>query len=166
LPRWGLAAHDDLVNGRQAGHLPQYARYHRRMPRDEDASPAQDLGALLEEVERRRLRALVEGDVATAEILHADDYQLITPGGAMLSKSDYLAGIADETLSYRRFEPEGEVMVRMLGSSAAAVRYRVAIEITWEGGADSGRFWHTDLYELRDGRWQAVWSHATRIRAR
>jgi hypothetical protein len=24
-------------------------------------------------------------------------------------------------------------------------------------------FWHTDIYEKRDGHWQAVWSHATRI---
>ena len=30
---------------------------------------------------------------------------------------------------------------------------------------DSDRFWHTDMYDLRDGRWQAVWSQATRIRA-
>ena len=27
------------------------------------------------------------------------------------------------------------------------------------------RFWHTDIYELRDGRWQVVWSQATRIPA-
>jgi hypothetical protein len=120
--------------------------------------------AVLEDTERRRLRALVEGDLATAHALHADDYQLITPGGATISKAEYLAGIADGSLNYRRFEPLGEVMVRMLGSSAAAVRYRVEIVLSWEGGEDSGRFWHTDVYEHRDGRWRAVWSHATRIR--
>jgi len=27
----------------------------------------------------------------------------------------------------------------------------------------SGRYWHTDLYERRDGQWQVVWSHATEI---
>jgi hypothetical protein len=134
------------------------------MPRDQDAASAQALRALLEETERRRLRALVEGDLTTADALHADDYQLITPGGAAYSKAEYLAGIADGSLNYQRFEPEGEVMVRMLGSSAAAVRYRVEIVIAWEGGEDRGRFWHTDIYEHRDDRWMAVWSHATRIR--
>ena len=28
---------------------------------------------------------------------------------------------------------------------------------------DRDRFWHTELYEVREGRWQAVWSQATRI---
>ena len=32
-------------------------------------------------------------------------------------------------------------------------------------GVDRDRFWHTDVYELRDDRWQAVWSQATRIRS-
>jgi hypothetical protein len=134
------------------------------MPGEEDAVPADGLPALLEETERRRLRALVEGDLTIVDALHAEDYQLITPGGATYSKAEYLSGITDGSLHYQRFEPTGEIMVRLLGSSAAAVRYRVEIVITWEGGEDSGRFWHTDIYELRDGRWRAVWSHATRIR--
>ena len=25
------------------------------------------------------------------------------------------------------------------------------------------RYWHTDLYERREGRWQVVWSQATGI---
>ena len=25
------------------------------------------------------------------------------------------------------------------------------------------QYWHTDGYERRDGRWQVVWSQATRI---
>lgn len=123
-----------------------------------------DLTALLRATERARLRALVEADIDAADALHADDYELVTPGGATLSKAAYLAGVADGSLDYRRFEAVGEERVRLLGSSAAALRYQVAIEIAWEGGLDSGTFWHTDIYELRDGRWLAVWSQATRIR--
>ena len=119
---------------------------------------------LLRDTERARLRALIEADLDTAGHLHADDYQLISPGGAVYSKAEYLAGIADGSLRYRRFDPEGEIMVRRLGPSAAALRYRVVIDTTWEGGEDADRFWHTDIYELRDSRWQAVWSQATRIR--
>ena len=117
----------------------------------------------LREVERRRLAALVERDMDAAEALHADDYQLITPGGAVLSKHGYLTGIVNGALRYRQFEPDGEIAVRAWGS-AAAVRYEVRIDIDWEGGHESGRYWHTDIYELKDGRWQAVWSQATRIR--
>ena len=121
-----------------------------------------DLAELLRATERARLRALVEADIATADRLHADDYQLITPGGMRMSKAAYLAGIGDGTLRYRRFEPDGEVQVRAWGS-AAALRYEVDIEVVHDGVAYHDRCWHTDIYELRDGRWTAVWSHATRI---
>ncbi len=115
-------------------------------------------------MEGRRLAALVDQDMDAADALHAEDYWLITPGGAVLSKHGYLSGIASGVLRYRRFEPDGEIAVRVWGL-AAAVRYQVLIDIDWEGGHDSGRFWHTDIYELRDGRWQAVWSQATRMPA-
>jgi hypothetical protein len=101
--------------------------------------------------------------MAAAGALHAEDYQLVTPGGATLSKSEYLGGIADGSLRYRRFEPDGEVAVRFWGS-AAALRYEVVIEVDADGTPFHDRCWHTDIYELRDGRWVAVWSHATRIR--
>ncbi len=122
------------------------------------------LGEALRETERRRLAALVDRTMDIADTLHADDYALITPGGAVLSKTDYLSGIASGELRYRQFEPDGEIAVRVWGT-AAALRYQVRIDIDWEGGRESGRFWHTDIYELRDARWQVVWSQATRIRA-
>jgi hypothetical protein len=124
----------------------------------------EDIAEHLRDAERRRLAALVDRDMDAADALHAEDYGLITPGGALLSKQAYLSGIANGTLRYRRFEPDGEIAVRVWGSGAA-VRYQVRIDIDWEGGHDLGRFWHTDIYELRDGRWQVVWSQATRIPA-
>lgn len=131
---------------------------------DERPRTDTDLAALLEATERRRLRALVDADLPTADALHTDDYELITPGGSSLSKADYLGGIANGTLRYRRFEPAGEVRTRMW-ERAAALRYEVDIEVVHDGTAYRDHCWHTDLYELRDGRWVAVWSHATRIRS-
>lgn len=124
------------------------------------------LTAELRAVERRRLAALVSADMVASEALHADDYQLITPGGVAVSRDAYLGQIADGAFAYRRFEPDGEMAVRILGPSAAVVRYQVTIDAVFPGGHDVDRFWHTDIYERRDGRWQAVWSQATRIRAR
>ena len=115
------------------------------------------------ETERRRLRALVDRDIDLARSLHAHDYQLVTPGGRTLSREEYLAEIASGAIDYRVFEPEGEVAIRFWGQ-AAAVRYRVRIEVAFDGQLDSDSFWHTDIYEVRDDRWQVVWSHATRIR--
>lgn len=131
-----------------------------------DTTPpeAYDLARQLQNTERTRLRALVDGDMAAAGALHADDYQLITPGGATLSKAEYLGAIEDGSLRYTRFEPDGEIRVRLWGRGAA-LRYQVIIENVADGSPFHDRCWHTDIYELRDGRWQAVWSHATRIQS-
>ena len=116
----------------------------------------------LREVERRRLRSLVNRDMAVAASLHADDYELVTPGGAALSQQDYLTGIESGELDYHVFEAASDVAVRVSGE-VGIVRYRARIDIAVSGRADRGLFWHTDFYEWRDGRWQAVWSQATRI---
>lgn len=125
------------------------------------AAPGQE--GILREVERERLRSLVAPDLSVAERLHANDYELITPGGGAMSKRGYLDSIAAGDLDYSVFEPISEIRVRLY-ESAAILRYRVRIEILVSGQQDAGNFWHNDAYELRDDRWQAPWSQATRIR--
>ena len=110
-------------------------------------------------IERRRLRALVDGDVATAAPLHADDYQLITPNGSEMTKDDYLGGIESGRLRYRVFEAVSDMAV--LGHTPVAIlRYQARISFDDGPGFTC---WHTDCYRLRDERWQVVWSQATRI---
>jgi hypothetical protein len=126
-----------------------------------EGSPVPD--AYFRELERARLRSLVDGDLSTARTLHASDYQLITPSGRSLSRAAYLGDIESGALRYEVFEPASEIAVVQLGGGAA-VRYEARIDVHFHGGgSDRGRFWHTDLYRLRDGTWQAVWSQATRI---
>jgi len=92
-------------------------------------------------------------------------FQLVNPTGETLSKDAYLGGIASGELDYLVFKPAAEIAVRFHGE-AAVIRYRSNLQIAI-GGQDLGlaTFWHTDSYELRDGRWQAVWSQATGITA-
>ena len=113
-------------------------------------------------MERRRLRALVEADIVAASRLHAEDYQLIPPGGEPVSRDEYLGMIGRREFVYDVFEPRSEIAVRAF-ADVVAVRYRARIEAHWNGGRDRGLFWHTDIYERRGGQWQAVWSQATRI---
>ena len=118
----------------------------------------------LREIERRRLAALVAGDIDAARSLHADDYELVTPGGRRLDREDYLGGVGSGELHYLTFEPASDIRVR-LHAGVAILRYEARIEMEMSDGVDRGRFWHTDIYERRNGSWQAVWSQATRIRA-
>ena len=117
----------------------------------------------LRSLERSRLRSLVDADMPTAERLHADDYELVTPGAARMSKSDYLGAVESGEIRYFVFEPASEIDVLELGESAAAVRYVARIDIRFPGGSDTVLALHTDIWARRDGDWQAVWSQATQI---
>jgi len=113
-------------------------------------------------IERERLRSLVDADLATANRLHADDFELINPRGGTLSKQQYLRDIASGDLNYLEWEP-GEIRVRLYRKSAV-IRYQARLRISVKGSPGRNvRFWHTDLYEKRKGQWQIVWSHATQI---
>jgi hypothetical protein len=116
----------------------------------------------LAHVEQLRLRALVDADVAVADRLHADDFQLVTPSGDSVTKDEYLGGIASGEIDYLRWEPR-DVVARVSGE-AGCVRYHSILEIA-VGGRKIGasRYWHTDYYERRGGQWQVVWSQATEI---
>jgi hypothetical protein len=117
----------------------------------------------IREVERARLRALVAGDVAVAADLHAPDFQLVTPVGAVLSKDDYLMAIASGRIDYLVWEP-GVIDVRVY-ENAATIRYQATLEVVFGGHpVPRATYWHTDSYENIDGQWRVVWSQATEIR--
>jgi len=115
-------------------------------------------------LERQRLRSLVDADMDVARRLHADDFQLITPTGGVASKDEYLGLIESGEVDYLEWEPE-EIEIRLY-DDAAVVRYRASLRIVVRGQPDAptGHFWHMDVYERRNGQWQAVWSQATQIR--
>lgn len=126
---------------------------------DIDASPeAEDI----RNTERARLRALVASDLKAAGPLHASEFQLITPIGMPLSKDEYLGAINSGHIKYLMWEP-GPIAVRQQ-KGHAVIRYRARLEIVFGGHRVApGDYWHTDTYELREGRWMVVWSQATAI---
>src|SRR6476659_2916384 len=119
--------------------------------------------ASIRQIERNRLRALVEKDMLIAKRLHADDFQLITPSGRSLTKPQYLGGIASGDLNYRLWEIDSEIAVLVSGD-LAAIRYRSRLHMSRPGvEGEALAHWHTDSYARRDGTWQVVWSQATEI---
>jgi hypothetical protein len=116
----------------------------------------------LAEVERRRLRALVDADIVTAEELHADDFQLITPRGVPYSKGEYLDAVRSGLIDYLVWNPD-EIEARV-DRDAGCLRYTATINMRFDGReVGPRRYWHTDYYERVDGRWHVVWSQATEI---
>ena len=69
----------------------------------------------IREIQRARLRALVDANIDVAKPLHAEDFQLITPGGGTLSKEEYLGSVGTGTIDYLVWDP-GSIAVRLSGS--------------------------------------------------
>ena len=122
--------------------------------------PSHDDAAELAAVERLRLKALVDADISTAAAVHADDFQLVTPSGDTYTKMEYLALIETGEVSYIVWDPL-DIDGRVTGD-AGCLRYHSLLNLA-VGGTEVGlgRFWHTDYYERRNGRWQVVFSQAT-----
>jgi hypothetical protein len=114
-------------------------------------------------LEVERLAAFVARDMQALERLHAEDFSLINPAGVAVSKDEYIRGIAAGFIEYKAWEPEGEIEARVY-DEAAVLRYRSRVEIVVQRERQpEQRFWEIVLYEQRDGRWQAVFSQATRV---
>jgi hypothetical protein len=121
----------------------------------------EDEADALRQLERERLRALVEADVKRARELHAEEFQLVNPRGETLTKDQYLGGIESGRLDYLLWEPVSQIAVRLHGD-AAVIRYRSRLEIVVDGQrVPEAQYWHTDSYEKHAGKWQVVWSQAT-----
>jgi hypothetical protein len=113
------------------------------------------------EVQNARSTALLAGDIETLRSIHADDFQLITPLGVVLSKDEYLGAVENGILNYRVLELASPVDFRFYGI-IALIRYRIQIEIDVQGQSyPRAGYWFTDAYEKREGRWQIVWSQGT-----
>ncbi len=139
---------------------------HCRSPRAMEALPERvdhaTLADFMRALEHARSAALVQADAERLLHLHADDYQLITPSGRSFTRDRYLGLLASADLRYLRWEPDA---MHVLGSDTlAVVRYTVTLQLGSPAGPGTPqRCWHTDAYQLCAGRWQAVWSQATKI---
>jgi Domain of unknown function (DUF4440) len=122
------------------------------------ASQADQLPA----IERKRLRALVDADTATAGRSMAADFQAVTPAGDTLSLHDYLGSVRAGVIDYLVFKPRSRIAVRPSGDSAA-LRYKVSFDLVAGGTRVTHKGWITELWEHRDGRWLIVWEQATAI---
>ena len=128
------------------------------------AGPAasQDIADTIRKIERERLQALVDADMVVVEQLHADDFELINPHGRVWPRKQYLGAVASGAIRYQLWSP-GEIQVRVYGD-AAVIHYQADLKLIFhQQEVPRWKYWYTNLYELRDGKWLAVWSQATEV---
>ncbi len=77
-------------------------------------------------VAHERSSSLITGNMEVARQLHAEEFQLVTPLGAVFSKEEYLGAVAAGQLHYLAIELDSPIDVRMY-DDVALVRYRSQI---------------------------------------
>ena len=117
----------------------------------------------LRQIEKARLHALVDADVAVAGPLIASDFELINPIGDVLSRRDILGGVGSGALDFLSDTVTSQIRVRLHGNTAV-LRYRHIIDIAVVPiGHLTHPAWTTAFYERRSGKWQIVWEQTGAI---
>ena len=120
-------------------------------------------GERLRQLEKQRLHALVDADVAVASRLIASDFELINPLGNVLTRDDVLGGVSSGALDFLSDTVTSQIRVRLHGNTAV-LRYRHTIDIAVVPiGHLTHPAWTTASYERRKGNWQIVWEQTGAI---
>jgi len=113
--------------------------------------------ATLSELNRNYVRAVGEADVTWFDANLAADFLNTNPDGTLVDREAFLAQIGRG--STVRNIREQDVVIRILGDFAI-IHARTTYEKP-DGTPGAGRY--TDDWQFRDGRWQCVSAHVTRL---
>jgi ketosteroid isomerase-like protein len=126
------------------------------------ATQGPDAASQILDLERRLAQAWVKGDRGFIEELLAPDWTVTDPSGRILTRQQ----VIEETFSSadRRIDAMtvDEINVRMFGVVAVATG-RTQATGSYQGQKASVALRFTDVFHLRDGRWQVVASQGTLI---
>lgn len=123
-----------------------------------DTAQAQDVD--FAQIEQQLARAWVEADRAAVDRIIADDWTTTTITGEVLTRGEVMASMFREGAKPIAAMTIDDLRVRPLGSVAIVTGRTTARAI---GGNTNVVLRFTDVFTLRDGRWQIVASQGTRI---
>jgi ketosteroid isomerase-like protein len=124
---------------------------------------AQVSGVDFARIENELARAWVEGDRAAIERIVAEDWMTTDIAGRVRTRAEVMADMFRGGTKPIAAMNIDDVRVRMLGD-VAVVTGRTIVRATGSQTDIILRF--TDVFTLRDGRWQVVVSQGTRIAAK
>ncbi|MCX7513192.1 nuclear transport factor 2 family protein [Frateuria hangzhouensis] len=106
-------------------------------------------------------RAQVDGDGAALQRLLADDYVLFNSRARVEDKADFIRDYTAAGYSLKPFTVEEEVVRHWPGG--AVLGGVATLEGTSEGKPFKVRLRFADIWREQDGRWQVIFTEATRV---
>jgi ketosteroid isomerase-like protein len=128
---------------------------------DSQASADNQAEQALRQLENEVIEAFIKSDTDALNRIWADEYSFTAPNGQVVSKENYLALMQVGSLKYEIVKLE-DLKVRVYGDTAvAAGRMRVKGKVGTH--IIDGQDRYLTVYVKRQGRWQQVATHTSRI---
>lgn len=106
-------------------------------------------------------RAQIEGDRAALERLLADDYRLVNSGAEVETKAQFVAESSDPTFKLDPFVVTAPIQT--VWSNGAVLAGEVHLKGMSAGKPFAARLRFADVWAMRNGRWQVVFTEVTRV---
>lgn len=113
------------------------------------------------QMEREWADAMMKGDMATLDRIVASDWTLVNPMGQTQTRAAAMADLRSGDLKFESTTAQ-DLKVRVFGDTAV-VTGMTNDKGTYKGQDISGQYQFTDVFVKRDGRWQAVSTHVTKV---
>ncbi|HEU4386806.1 MAG TPA: nuclear transport factor 2 family protein [Blastocatellia bacterium] len=136
--------------GAQAGQTP-----HNRTVAAEQEKEV--LLKLTDEITDAKMRR----DLVVLDRLLAEDYVFTNPAGLFVDKAQYLEGARVDSAVYESVNNHDKVV--KVYSDAAVVAGSTSVKGRYDGHDIGGQFRFTNMFVKRQGRWQCIATHLTRI---
>jgi ketosteroid isomerase-like protein len=129
----------------------------------EGATPTDAAAADLIALEKQFAEAIIKADVDALNKIVSEDWIIIGPEGAVVSKSGFLVVVRSGALAHSSMESD-EARVRVYGDTAI-VTARVASAGAYQGQPFTTRERSTDVFVRQHGHWKCVLTQLTTIAA-
>lgn len=125
------------------------------------ASPAENVEQVITQLEREWAEAGVKADAAALDRLIASDWSLTSWDGQTQTKAQILEEIKAGAYKQESVNLDN-IKVRTFGD-VAVVTLSQTEKSRYKGKDSSGRYLYTDVWVKRNGKWQAVATHGTKV---
>jgi ketosteroid isomerase-like protein len=124
----------------------------------EDAAKAADT---VKALDTKRFEVTTKNDLDSLASLLADDLVYVHSSATVDGKSAYIEALRSGRTRYNSIEPS-DVSVRVYGNTAI-VNGTAKLSVTTNGQTNAFSLRYTDVWVLRDNKWQMVSWHSTRL---
>jgi ketosteroid isomerase-like protein len=122
---------------------------------------SKDAEQAIKKLEKEWADALVKRDQAVIDRIESSDWMLADAEGNLVSKAKTDADLKSGAVAFESVQND-ELKVRVFGDTAIAYGL-VTEKMKFQGKDTSGQYRFTDVFIRRDGRWQAISTHLSRV---